>query len=55
MFGIVKESLVDLSRQLQEALAKESLVQKSKAVHSKITQEQLKTMTEHFRYAKTER
>lgn len=53
IFSIVKESLVDLSRQLQEALAKESLVQKSKSVHSKITTEQLKTMTEHFRYAKT--
>ena len=53
MFFIVKESLVDLSRQLQEALAKESLVQKSKSVHSKITTEQLKTMTEHFRYTKT--
>ena len=53
MFYVVKESLADLSRQLQEALAKESLVQKSKSVHSKTTTEQLKTMTEHFRYAKT--
>ena len=44
---------MDLSRQLQEALAKESLIQKSKAVQSKVTTEQLKTMTEHFRYAKT--
>ncbi|KAL9984416.1 hypothetical protein ACROYT_G006704 [Oculina patagonica] len=44
-----KESLVDLSRQLQEALSKESLIQKSKVVQSKVTTEQLKVMTEHFR------
>lgn len=45
----IKESLVDLSRQLQEALARESLIQKSKVVQSRVTVEQLKTMTEHFR------
>lgn len=41
---------MDLSRQLQEALTKESLIQKSKGVQSKVTTEQLKAMTEHFRY-----
>ena len=45
-----QEGLMDLSRQLQEALTRESLVQKSKGVQSKVTAEQLKTMTEHFRY-----
>lgn len=44
---------MDLSRQLQDALMKESLMQKSKTVHNKITTEQLKSMTEHFRSAKT--
>lgn len=44
-----KESLVDLSRQLQDALTRESLIEKSKAVQSKVTLEQLKLMTEHFR------
>lgn len=42
---------MDLSRQLHEALTKESLIQKSKGVQSKVTTEQLKAMTEHFRYA----
>ena len=46
----MKESLVDISRQLQEALSRESLMQKSKVgVQNKVTVEQLKTMTEHFR------
>ena len=44
-----KETMVDLSRQLKEALNKESLLQTSKDVQSKITAEQLKMMTEHFR------
>ena len=47
---LIKESLVDISRQVQEALTRESLMQKSKAVQSKVTVEQLKNMTEHFRY-----
>lgn len=47
----MKESLVDISRQLQEALSRESLIQKSKGgVQNKVTVEQLKTMTEQFRY-----
>ena len=47
----MKESLVDISRQLQEALSRESLMQKSKVgVQNKVTVEQLKTTTEHFRY-----
>ena len=46
----MKESLVDISRQLQEALSRESLMQKSKVkVQNKVTVEELKTMTEHFR------
>lgn len=44
-----KETMVDLSRQLKEALNKESLLQTSKDVQSKVTVEQLKMMTEHFR------
>lgn len=44
-----KETMVDLSRQLKEALNKESLIETSKDVQSKVTVEQLKMMTEHFR------
>lgn len=44
-----KESLMDLSRQLQDALTKESLIQKNKSVQNKITTEQLMSMSEHFR------
>ena len=44
-----KETMVDLSRQLKEALNKESLLQTSKDVQSKVTVEQLQMMTEHFR------
>lgn len=44
-----KETMVDLSRQLKEALNKESLIENSKDVQSKVTVEQLKVMTEHFR------
>ena len=47
---VSKESLMDLSRQLQDALTKESLIQKNKGVQNKITIEQLVSMLEHFRY-----
>ena len=47
---VSKESLMDLSRQLQDALTKESLIQKNKGVQNKITIEQLVSMSEHFRY-----
>lgn len=47
---VSKESLMDLSRQLQDALTKESLIQKNKGVLNKITIEQLVSMSEHFRY-----
>ncbi|XP_068744966.1 sec1 family domain-containing protein 2-like [Montipora capricornis] len=44
-----KESLMDLSRHLQEALTRESMTEKSQRMPSKISAEQLKLMSEHFR------